>query len=316
LPRFLVTGGAGFIGSHLVAALVGRGDEVRVFDNFSTGRDENLGPVQDRIALWRGDIRDRRALQEVMVDIDYVIHEAALVSATRSVNCPEETHEVNVTGALNVLIEASSARVRRVVLASSSAVYGDGPVPAREDSLARPLTPYAASKLAAEAYAQAFSSTNKGLEVVCLRCFNVYGPRQDPSSEYSGVIARFALALSAQEHGIIYGDGSQSRDFVYVDDVVRANLLACEVPGVRGRVFNIGTGQAIRIVDLYRRMGAICGISKPPRFEPPRAGDILHSRSSPALAKRLLGFQVKVGLEEGLGRTLAWYGVRSSRSFR
>jgi nucleoside-diphosphate-sugar epimerase len=288
---------------------------VRVFDNFSAGREENLNSVRDQIDVRPGDIRDRAALHKAMAGIDGVIHEAALVSTARSVQCPEETHEVNLTGTLNVLLEAQAAGVRRVVLASSSAVYGDRPDPAREESLARPLTPYAASKLAVEGYGQAFSSSYT-LEVISLRYFNVYGPRQDPSSEYSGVIAQFARALMAQEQGIIYGDGSQTRDFVYVDDVVRANLLACDVPGVAGRTFNIGTGQPIRIIDLYRRMGALCGFSGSPRFGPVRKGDILHSCSSPAQAKRLLGFQTEVALEEGLGRTLAWYGFGPSRSDR
>jgi UDP-glucose 4-epimerase len=288
---------------------------VRVYDNFSAGREENLSSVRDRIEVHREDIRDRGALQKAMADVDGVLHEAALVSTARSVQCPEETHKVNLMGTLNVLLEAQAAGVKRVILASSSAVYGDRPDPAREDSLARPLTPYAASKVAAEAYAQAFSSSY-GLEVICLRYFNVYGPRQDPSSEYSGVIARFARALTAQDHGIIYGDGSQTRDFVYVGDVVRANLLACEVPGIGGRTFNIGTGHPTRVIDLYRRMGTLCGGSGSPRFGPARKGDILHSCSSPALAKRLLGFQSEVGLEEGLGATLAWYGLGPSRSGR
>lgn len=312
MPRFLVTGGAGFIGSHVVEALVKRGDQVRVFDNFSSGREENLSAVRDRIEVQAGDIRDRGALQRAMVGIEVIIHQAAWVSAAQSVFSPEECHAINLTGSLNVLLEARAASVKRVVLASSSAVYGDRRDPVREDSGTRPLTPYAASKCAMEAYGQAFASSY-GLEVISLRYFNVYGPRQDPSSEYSGVMARFARALTAGEQGIIYGDGSQTRDFVYVGDVVRANLLACQAVRAAGGTFNIGTGRAIGIADLYRRMGALCGASTPPRFAPARKGDILQSCSSPALAKRVLGFQTQVGLEEGLGKTLAWYGLRPDR---
>jgi nucleoside-diphosphate-sugar epimerase len=248
-----------------------------------------------------------------MAGVAWVLHEAALVSATESVHSPEETYEVNLAGAFNVLLEAKLAGVAGVVLASSSAVYGDGRGRAREDQPVRPLTPYAASKLGLEAYAQAFSSSY-GLETVCLRYFNVYGPRQDPSSEYSGVIARFAQALLAQQRGTIYGDGTQTRDFIYVEDVVRANLLACRDSSARGGVFNVGTGHSIRILDLYRRMKSLCGISGPPRFEPAREGEIRHSCSSTVRSRRKLGFQPRVGLEEGLERTLAWYGIRPHRS--
>jgi UDP-glucose 4-epimerase len=315
VPNVLVTGGAGFIGSHLVESLVASGDQVRVLDNFSTGRRENLRSVWDRIEVQQGDIRDRQAVKSAMSDVEWVLHEAALVSVTQSVRCPEETYDINLTGALNVLIEAKAAGARGVILASSSAVYGDQRGPAREDRPARPLTPYAASKLALEAYAQAFSSSYS-LQAICLRYFNVYGPRQDPSSEYSGVIARFAQALSAQQRGTIFGDGSQTRDFVYVEDVVRANLLARRRSGVRRGVFNIGTGHSVRIVDLYRRMGSLCGVSGPPRFEPAREGDILYSCSSTARAWRELGFRPTIRLDEGLQRTLAWYGMRPQRSSR
>ena len=315
MSRFLVTGGAGFIGSHIAEALVGRGHEVRVYDDFSAGREENLRSVWDRIEVQRGDVRDRFALRKAVARVDGILHEAAMVSTARSMQFPEECHEVNLTGALNVLLEAQTAGVKRVVLAYSSAVYGDSPDAAREESPVQPMTPYAASKLGAEAYGQAFGFAC-GLEVVSLRYFNVYGPRQDPSSEYSGVIARFAQALMAQEAGIVYGDGTQTRDFVYVEDVVRANLMACEAPDLGGRTFNIGTGQPVRIIDLYRRMSALCGLTGTPRFGPARQGDILHSCCSPVRAEKQLGFRAKVRLEEGLGRTLAWYGLDPSRGLR
>jgi UDP-glucose 4-epimerase len=214
---------------------------------------------------------------------------------------------------LNLLEASIKSKVKRFVYVSSCAVYGDAAkLPINEDAPVRPLSPYASSKLAAEEHCTGFFE-NHGIETVRLRYFNVYGPRQ-AASEYAGVMVKFLERIRTNQPPVIFGDGEQTRDFVYVRDVVEATLLALNRDGLAGNVFNIGTGQAIRIVDLYRRMAAICGVSQPPRFESPRAGDILRSRSSPALARRLLGFQTQVGLEEGLGRTLAWYGVPPSRS--
>jgi UDP-glucose 4-epimerase len=306
MTRYLITGGAGFIGSHLAQTLVAQGAQVRVLDNFSSGRRENLAGIEHQAEILEGDIRDRRAVQQAVQNADYVLHQAARVSVVESLLDPEPTHAVNLSGTLNVLLEARAAGVQRVILASSSAVYGDGPVPAREEQPLQPLSPYAVTKLAGEAYARTFT-TAFGLKTVALRYFNVYGPRQDPTSEYSGVIARFAEALLGGAAATVYGDGEQTRDFVFVGDVVRANLLACRAAAAPGRAINVGTGVGRTVRELIDLMAQEAGVLAEVRFAQARAGEIRHSCSDPDQARDWLGFRAQVGLAEGLKSTLEWY---------
>jgi nucleoside-diphosphate-sugar epimerase len=301
---YLVTGGAGFIGSHTAEALAADGCAVRVLDNFHTGRRKNLRAVAGKIDLRKGDICDRRDVRDAMRGVDYVIHLAALVSVTESVENPQATLAVNIDGTLNVLSAARAAGVRRVVLASSCAVYGDGPVPARETQAPQPLSPYAVSKLALEGLAQSFFYTH-GLETVCLRYFNVYGPRQAADSPYSGVIAIFVDRILAGQTVTIYGDGGQTRDFIYVDDVARANVLACTAAAAAGQVVNLGTGRGRNLKELHALLRSLAGGRSAPQFAAARAGDIYHSRCDAARARKLLGFQPQTDFRAGLEKTLA-----------
>ena len=305
MSKFLITGGAGFIGSHLAESLIGPGHAVRILDNFSTGRKENLSAVSGKVEMIEGDIRDRNAVRTAVAGMDFVLHQAALVSVTQSVENPEETLAVNVGGTLNVFQAAREARVRKVVLASSCAVYGAGPIPAREDQPLMPLSPYAASKLSDEALAAAFTHSY-GLPCVCLRYFNVFGPRQDFHSPYSGVIAIFIDRAVAGMPVTIFGDGRQTRDFIYVGDVVRANLLACGSDGADGRAVNIGTGRGRSLLELSSELGALCGARMKLEFSAPRAGDIRHSRCAPGRARSLLGFRPQMDFRTGLEATLRW----------
>jgi UDP-glucose 4-epimerase len=305
LAKFLITGGAGFIGSHLAESLVGRGDAVRILDNFSTGRRENLAAVSGKVEVLEGDIRDRNAVRAAADGVDFVLHQAALVSVTQSVEHPEETLAVNVAGTLNVLQAAREARVRKVVLASSCAVYGAGRIPAREDQPPMPLSPYAASKQACESFAAAYTASFQ-LPCVCLRYFNVFGPRQDFHSPYSGVIAIFIARLAAGEPVTVYGDGRQTRDFIFVGDVARANLLACESDRADGQALNIGTGRGRSLLELAAELGALCGARPQLKFSPPRTGDIRHSRCAPARARALLKFSPRTDFRAGLEATLRW----------
>jgi UDP-glucose 4-epimerase len=305
MSKYLITGGAGFIGSHLAESLVGRGDSVRVLDNFSSGRRENLAAVSEKVEVLEGDIRDRNAVRAAVAGMDFVLHQAALVSVSQSVENPDETLAINVGGTLNVLQASREAQVRKVVLASSCAVYGAGSVPTREDQPPMPLSPYAASKQACESFAVAFYYSFK-LPSVCLRYFNVFGPRQDFHSPYSGVIAIFIARVVAGQPVTIYGDGRQTRDFVYVGDVVRANLLACESDRADGRAVNIGTGRGRSLLDLSSELGALCGARPKLEFSPPRTGDIRHSRCAPARARALLGFSPRTDFRSGLEATLRW----------
>ena len=305
MSKFLITGGAGFIGSHLAEALVREGHTVRILDNFRTGRRKNLAGIRGKVDILKGDIRDRRAVQAAVRGMDYILHQASLVSVAESVEHPEETLDVNVNGTLNVLQAARKAKVRRVVLASSCAVYGAGPVPAKEDQAPLPLSPYAVSKLAAESLAISFYHSY-ALPVTCLRYFNVFGPRQDPDSPYSGVIAVFASRAVSGEPVTIFGDGRQTRDFIYVADVVRANLLACTSERAAGRVCNIGTGRGRSLMDLRSDLSALRGAPMPVQYAAARAGDIYHSRSDPSRARRLLGFRPQTDFREGLADTLEW----------
>jgi len=308
----LVTGGAGFIGSHLVEALVARGDAVRVLDNFSTGKEANLSAVADRIELIRGDICDLDAVRKAVAGVQLVFHQAALVSVPRSMHEPATNHAINIDGTFNVLEAAREVAVDGVVLASSAAVYGDLPgLPKSEDMPTGPTSPYGLAKLVGEQYARLYRQCY-GLPTVALRYFNVYGPRQDPSSPYSGVISIFMDRLLAGDGVTIYGDGEQTRDFVYVADIVRANLLAASSPPeAAGQVFNVSTGQATTINALWDTLQAIAGGSQPARHADARSGDIRHSVASPERARRVLGYEPSTPLTEGLRRTLEWY--RASR---
>lgn len=307
LRQALVTGGAGFIGSHLVEALVASGCRVIVVDNLSTGHRRNLDHLGDRIEFVEGDIRDAVLLDRVMNGCDVVFHQAALVSVTQSVQDPSDSCDINELGTVRVLDAARRNGVRRVVLASSSAVYGDDPqLPKTEALTPHPLSPYAVQKLAGEFYASVFG-TLYALETVCLRYFNVFGPRQDPSSPYSGVISIFMTQAAAGLPPTIYGDGNQTRDFVYVKDVVSANLLAAVNSAAVGRVFNVGTGSSIRIRELWRLIGELSTCEVEPRFAPPRAGDIRESVADISEIKDALGFSPQVRLREGLVDTFNWY---------
>ena len=309
--KALVTGGAGFIGSHLAEALVRRGAHVVVLDNLSSGSRANLaGPgLAGQIEFVPGDVTDAAAVRRAMAGCDWVFHQAALVSVPKSVQYPRESHRDNVVGTLEVLTAARDTGVRRMVLASSSAVYGDREeVTKREDLPPLPLTPYALQKYAAERYGQLFHALY-GLETVALRYFNVFGPRQAADSPYSGVIARFCAAFLASQRPTVFGDGHQSRDFVYVANVVAANLAAAEgaAERVAGRVFNVGTGTSLTLLELIGELQRLTGHALEPQFEPPRPGDVRFSNADVAAATRDLDYRVAVSWQAGLAATLDWY---------
>lgn len=303
----LVTGGAGFIGSHLVDALVAVGSRVTVLDNLSTGDLQNIKHHGNKIEFVEGDIRDADILDQVTTECDVVFHQAALVSVTQSVQDPSFSCEVNGLGTVRVLDAARKKGVRRVIMASSSAVYGDDPqMPKTENMPPSPLSPYAVQKLTGEYYAAVFGGLY-GLETVCLRYFNVFGPRQDPSSPYSGVISIFMNKAAMAQTPTIYGDGSQSRDFVYVKDIVEANLLAATQPMAAGCVFNVGTGSSIQILNLWQLICELSDIKIDPVFAPPRAGDIHESIADISEIEKKLGYHPQIRLRQGLIDTLAWY---------
>ncbi|MBI4543851.1 MAG: SDR family oxidoreductase [Gemmatimonadetes bacterium] len=310
--RYLVTGGAGFIGSHLAEELVNAGHRVVVLDDFSTGTRENLATVLEALELVEGSIVDPEVCARASAGADVVFHQAALPSVPRSVREPHTTHEVNATGTLNLLVAARDAGVRRVVYAGSSSAYGNAPeLPKREDMEAAPLSPYAASKLAGEMYCRAFYEAY-GLETVVLRYFNVFGPRQDPASQYAAVVPRFVSAALAGAPPVIYGDGEQTRDFTFVANVVRANLQAAAAAGVGGEIFNIASGERISVNELWRRIRELTGAELEPVHEPPRAGDVRDSLASLDKAERL-DYQPAVGLSEGLERTIEFFAAAPAR---
>jgi nucleoside-diphosphate-sugar epimerase len=300
----LVTGGAGFIGSHLVDALILRGARVRVLDNLSTGKRDNLHAALPHVELIEGDIRDLEACRRACEGVAIVFHQAALGSVPRSMNDPATSLAINVSGTANVLAAARDAGVKRVVYASSSSVFGDSEVlPKREGEEGRPLSPYALSKWMNEELGELFTRAF-GLETIGLRYFNVYGPRQDPSGPYAAVIPRFFDACARGEAPVIFGDGEQSRDFTYVADAVLANLLAAGAPASRaGRAYNVGAGQAATVKDLAIAIATIMGVTEAPKFEPAREGDVKHSLASTADVEEALGFHAQVTLDEGLRRT-------------
>ncbi len=306
MRTFLVTGGAGFIGSHIAEALVRRGDRVRVLDNFSTGRRENLEAIGDH-QLIEADLNDADAVRQAVEGVDCIFHQAALPSVPRSLEAPLETNAACVTGTVTLLDAARHAGVRRLVYAASSSAYGDQPTSSkRETDLPAPLSPYGAAKLAAEYYCRAFTASF-GFETVCLRYFNVFGPRQDPTSEYSAVIPKFVTAMLSGEAPTIYGDGRQSRDFTYIANVVHGNLLAADAPEVAGRVFNVATGSSISLLELVERLNALLGTDIAPIHAPPRRGDILESLADITQARKHLGYEPQVDFEEGLRRSIDYY---------
>ena len=308
LSRFAITGAAGFIGSNLSRAILERGHAVVGIDSFLTGKRENLAGVAGDFELVEGDIRDVELLRRAFRGADFVLHHAALASVPWSVAEPALAHDHNATGTLNALVAARDAGVKRFVLASTSAVYGDGArVPCREDDPLRPESPYAATKLVGEQYAALFQRLY-ALEAVSLRYFNVFGPRQDPASAYSGVLARFCAAFCGNEEITIFGDGEQTRDFVYVDDVIAANLLACAAgPEAVGEAFNIGGGARVTINDLCREIVALVGSKVAPVHVAPRAGDVLHSQADIGKARKLLGFAPAFDVASGLRKAIGWY---------
>ncbi len=316
-PLVLVTGGAGFIGSHLVEALAADGLEVRAVDNLSSGRAENLAGARGRVDLIVGDIGSPEQLAAAMSGVRIVVHLAALVSVADSVARPSENYEINVLGTVNVLEAARAAGARRVVLASSAAVYGNDPaLPKREDMAPAPVSPYAAAKLADEYIARVHAELY-GLETVALRFFNVYGPRQDPSSPYSGVISRFTDALVRGEAPRVFGDGLQTRDFIFVRDVVAAIRLAATSPAVgRGEVFNVGTGRASSLMDVLGALASVAGRSTPPVFEPPRPGDVRHSVADISRIRERLGFAPSVALADGLAELWRYHVASAAGGVR
>jgi UDP-glucose 4-epimerase len=304
---YLVTGGAGFIGSHIVETLVREGNQVRVLDDLSSGKEANLSAFRSAVEFIRGDIRDAQLVRDATKGVGIIFHEAALGSVPRSVADPVTTHEVNITGTLNVFLAARDAGVKRIVYASSSSVYGETPVlPKREEMTPQPLSPYALSKLVGEHYASVFKHIYD-FEVVALRYFNIFGPRQDPESQYAAVIPRFITALLGGTSPTVYGDGLQSRDFTYVDNVVNANLLAAEAEGVAGRAFNVACGGRYTLLDLLARLKKIIGSDIDPIHEDARAGDVRDSQASIEAAEKAFGYRVSVDFDEGLRNTIDWY---------
>lgn len=300
----LVTGGAGFIGSHLVTALVERGDEVRVLDDLSSGKRENLAHVEGRYSFHKGSILAPEVLARVADGVDFVFHLAAMVSVPKSIEQPRRCHELCATGTLNVLLAAIEAGAKRFVYSGTSALYGDSAAcPIAETSPPDPMSPYAAGKLAGELYCQTFARLGR-IETVRLRYFNVFGPRQDPSSPYSGVISLFSSAMLVGKQPTILGDGLQTRDFVHVSDVVQANLLAAATPGVSRRVYNVGTGHRQTLLDLVAAINQSLSTSIEPIFAPPRPGDVRHSQADITAARRDLAFEPRVPFADGIAQTL------------
>lgn len=310
MALYLVTGCAGFIGSSIARALIARGDRVRGVDNFSTGKPENISGL-NALDFYEGDLSEPEVGEKVCEGVDYVFHEAAIPSVPRSVEDPITSNHANVTATVNLLVGARNAGVKRVVYAGSSSAYGANPVlPKQEDMAPKPISPYAVSKLAGEYYMQSFWMVY-GLETVTLRYFNVFGPRQDPSSPYSGVLAKFIRLMLAGQQPTITGDGEQSRDFTYIDNVVQANLLACVAPAqkVAGRVINAATSTRITLNETYRLLQEFTSYKGQPAYGPERTGDVKHSLADITLARTLLGYEPIVGFREGLRRTVHWYAT-------
>ncbi len=311
---YCVTGGAGFIGSNLVERLAQRGDHVRVVDNLATGRLENLESCRRQIEFIEADVCETDRMREIFSGVDVVFHEAAIPSVQKSILDPERSNHSNITGTLAMLVAARDAKVRRVVLAASSSVYGETAVlPKTESMTPQPISPYGVMKMVSELYAQMFTRFY-GLETIALRYFNVFGPRQDPSSEYSGVLSKFITAKLQGRSPVIYGDGEQSRDFTYVDNVVNANLLAAEASEGIGQVINVATGRRYSLNETVKILDKIFGATANAVYEPPRVGDIKHSQADISRARAWLKYQPSVDFETGLRRTVEWYRSRVPRS--
>jgi len=309
--RYLVTGGAGFIGSNTVDELVRRGHSITVLDDLSGGKEQNLAGVRDKIDFIRGTITDRATLEKACRAAEYVLHLAARTSVPRSVKQPLETNEVNVDGTLNVLVAARDAGVRRVVFASSSSIYGDTPtLPKHEEMTPAPISPYGVSKLVGELYGFVFHRIY-GLDFVALRYFNVFGPRQDPSSPYSGVLSKFITAMRDGGEPSVFGDGEQSRDFTFVQNVVAANLQACETPGIGGRAFNLGTGGRYTLNYTLQLLEQFAARPAKAKYGPPREGDIRDSQADVRRATQAFGYKPQINFEEGLRKTWDWYSAAS-----
>jgi len=305
--HYVVTGGAGFIGSNTVDELVRRGETVIVLDDLSSGKEDNLAEVRSKISFIKGSITDLEAVRKAMQSADYVIHLAARTSVPRSVKDPIDTNKINVEGTLNVLVAARDAKVKRVVFAASSSAYGETPtLPKVETMQPEPISPYGVAKYAGELYAQMFGRVY-GLENVSLRYFNIFGPRQDPDSPYSGVLAKFCTAFLEKTQPLVFGDGEQSRDFTFVENAVAANLLACEAPNASGKVFNIGTGTRVTLNQTLALLTNLTGNELETKYEPPRDGDIRDSQADITQARDILNYEALVTFEEGLRRTVEWY---------
>src|SRR6476620_1670584 len=306
MSHYLVTGGAGFIGSHLSEELVRRGNQVRVLDNLSTGKRKNLEHIPG-VEFIEGDLADPEACARAVQGVDYVLHQAAIPSVPKSVKDPVTSNRANIDGSLNILVAARDAGVKRLVYAGSSSAYGDTPtLPKREDMPTEPLSPYALQKLVAEQYCRMFTRLY-GLETVTIRYFNVFGPRQDPSSPYSGVISLFISALCDGRQPTIYGDGEHTRDFTYVANVVDGVLRACLAPAASGEVINVATGGRISLNTLFNTIRQLVDASVDPMYSAPRPGDVKDSQADSSKARRLLGYEPSISFEEGLARTVAWY---------
>src|SRR6202790_4287018 len=312
--KYLVTGGAGFIGSNITDELVRRGESVVVLDDLSAGKESNLQGVRDGIEWRVGSITDMATLQKACNGVDYVIHLAARTSVPRSLKDPIESNRINIDGTLNVLVAARDAKVRRLVYAASSSAYGETAIlPKVETMQPQPISPYGVTKYVGELYAQTFGRCY-GLENVCLRYFNIFGPRQDPDSPYSGVLSRFAKAFLEEDRPVIYGDGEQTRDFTFVDNAVQANLLACEAPAASGHTFNIGTGASVSLNHTQQLLCELTGKNLPARYDPAREGDIRDSLADIHKARQMLGYDPTVMFKEGLQRTFAWYQARHHKA--
>jgi nucleoside-diphosphate-sugar epimerase len=306
---YLITGIAGFIGSSLARAVLAQGDEVRGVDNFSTGKPGNIAEIRNRIDFREADLLDLKAAHEACQEIDYVFHEAAIPSVPRSVLDPLESNQANLDATVHLLLAAREAKVKRLVFAASSAAYGDSPtLPKHESMQPTPISPYAVAKLACEYYLTSFYRCY-GLETVSLRYFNIFGPRQDPSSPYSGVLAQFITKMLKGEQPTIFGDGKQSRDFTYIDNVVNANLLACKAPAteVAGRVFNVATARGVDLNETFRVLKKLTGYAGEVKYGPERTGDVKHSVADISRTEKHLGYKPTVNFEDGLARTIEWY---------
>jgi len=313
MSKYLVTGGGGFIGSNIVGELLQRGEEVRILDNFSTGRRENIAEFSGKIEVIEGDVRDLKTVEEAVNGVDFVFHQAALPSVQRSILNPLTTNEVNITGTLNLLLASKETKVRRFVYASSSSVYGNSAdLPKSEDMSPHPLSPYAISKLAGERYCQAFYDIY-GLETICLRYFNVFGPKQDPFSEYSAVIPKFIKALAQKRRPDIYGDGEQTRDFTYVHNVVMANLLASSAEGVAGEVINIACGERFSLNRMLKFLQGVFNLDIDPVYSDPRPGEVRDSLADVTKARKLLGYEPQTSFFEGLNKTVQWFTRQNGR---